>query len=170
MCRSFSRSILNSRVHESSWGWAGAACCWMQSWRAQDLTLRSYVPSPLVALGNCSPCLFGGCRAWPITTHAFHRSPLSPSAPGPSLSNGSAYLLSHAQLFASPWTVARQAPLSMGFSRQEYWSGSPFPPLGDLPNPASPASPELAGGFFATESLGKPSYKVSTSYFDEDWF
>ena len=60
MCRSFSRSILNSRVCESSWG--RGVCCWMQSWRAQDLTMRSYVPSPLVALGNCSPCLFGGCR------------------------------------------------------------------------------------------------------------
>ena len=40
------------------------------------------------------------------------------------------------QLFATPWTVARQAPLSMGFSRQEYWSGLPCPPPGDLPNPA----------------------------------
>ena len=43
-------------------------------------------------------------------------------------------LLSHIRLFATPWTVARQAPLSMGFSRQEYWSGLPFPPPGDLPN------------------------------------
>ncbi|KAM7228961.1 hypothetical protein CapIbe_020249, partial [Capra ibex] len=38
-------------------------------------------------------------------------------------------------LFATPWTVARQAPLSMGLLRQEYWSGLPFPPPGDLPNP-----------------------------------
>ena len=46
------------------------------------------------------------------------------------------------QLFATPWTVAHQAPLSMGFSRQEYWSGLPFPPPGDLPNPGiKPASP-----------------------------
>jgi len=37
--------------------------------------------------------------------------------------------------FATPWTVARQAPLSMGFSRQEYWNGLPFPSPGDLPNP-----------------------------------
>ena len=43
--------------------------------------------------------------------------------------------LSHARLFATPWTVARQAPLSMEFSRQEYWSGLPFPSPGDLPNP-----------------------------------
>ena len=39
--------------------------------------------------------------------------------------------------FVTPWTVAHQAPLSMGFSRQEYWSGLPFPPPGDLPNPGT---------------------------------
>ena len=43
--------------------------------------------------------------------------------------------LSHVQLFATPWTVAPQAPRSMGFSRHEYWSGLPFPSPGDLPNP-----------------------------------
>jgi len=43
--------------------------------------------------------------------------------------------LSRVRLFVTPWTAARQAPLSMGFSRQEYWSGWPCPPLGDLPNP-----------------------------------
>ena len=56
-------------------------------------------------------------------------------------------VLSCVQLFETPWTVARQAPLSMGFSRQEYWSGLPFPSLGDLPKPrielTSPLSPEL---------------------------
>ena len=61
--------------------------------------------------------------------------------------------------FATPWIVACQAPLSMEFSRQEYWSGLPFPPPGDLPNPGikpvSPTSPVLAGGFFATETPGK---------------
>ena len=54
--------------------------------------------------------------------------------------------------------VAHQAPLSMGFSRQEYWNGLPFPPLGDLSNPGiepvSSASPALAGGFFITEPCG----------------
>ena len=48
--------------------------------------------------------------------------------------------LSHVQLFAALWTVACQAPLSMGFSRQEYWSGLPCPPLGDLPDWIEPAS------------------------------
>ena len=50
---------------------------------------------------------------------------------------------------STPWTVALQAPLSVGFSRQEYWSGFPFPLLGDLPSPGIElASPALAGGFF----------------------
>ena len=53
-------------------------------------------------------------------------------------------LLSHVQLFATPWTVAYQASQSMGFSRQEYWSGLPFPSPKDLPDPGiEPWSPEL---------------------------
>ena len=64
-------------------------------------------------------------------------------------------MLSHVRLFATPWTVARQSPLSMGFPSQEYWSGLPFPPSGDLPNPGiEPMSLELAGGFFTTEPPG----------------
>ena len=56
---------------------------------------------------------------------------------------------SHAQLFVTPWTVARQAPLPMGFSRQEYWSGLLFPSPGNLPHPGiEPVSLGLAGGFF----------------------
>ena len=52
--------------------------------------------------------------------------------------------LSHVRLFVTPWTVAHQAPLSMGFSRQEYWSGLPFPSPGDLPDPGiEPRSPAL---------------------------
>ena len=54
--------------------------------------------------------------------------------------------LSHIQLFVTPWTLAHQAPLSMGFPRQEYWCGLSFPSLGDLPNPGiEPASPVLPG-------------------------
>ena len=53
-------------------------------------------------------------------------------------------MLSHVQLFVTLWTIGHQAPLSMGFSRQEYWSGLPFPPPGDLPNPGiEPGSPAL---------------------------
>ena len=63
-----------------------------------------------------------------------------------------AQLLSHVQLFAIPWTIARQAPLSMEFSRQEHWSGQPFPPLGALPNPGiKPGSPALQADSLPTE-------------------
>ena len=59
-------------------------------------------------------------------------------------------------LFVTPWTIARQVPLSMEFSRQEYWSGLPFPSPGDLPDPGieltSLASPPLAGRFFTTSA------------------
>ena len=63
------------------------------------------------------------------------------------------------QLFETPGTVAHQAPLSMGFSRQEHWSGLPCPPPGDLPNPGiaplSLTSPALAGGFFTPRATWK---------------
>ena len=75
-------------------------------------------------------------------------------------------MLSHfscVQLFATLWTVARQAPLSMGFSRQEYWNGLP----GDLPGPGmelvSLMSLALEGGFFTTSATGKPHSNRSKS-------
>ena len=62
-----------------------------------------------------------------------------------------------AQLFVIPWTVVHQAPLSMRFSRKEYWSGYPFTSPGDLPNsgiePVSLMSPALAGVFFTTSAI-----------------
>ena len=68
---------------------------------------------------------------------------------------------SRVPLFATPWTVACQAPPSMGFSRQEYWSGVPLPSLGDLPDPGiepmSLVSPALAGRFFTTVPPGSPN-------------
>ena len=55
--------------------------------------------------------------------------------------------------FVTPWTVAHQSPPSVGFPRQEYWSGLPFPPPGDLPDPGiKAASPALAGRFYTTET------------------
>ena len=64
---------------------------------------------------------------------------------------------------ATQSTVAHQAPVSMGFPRQESWSELPFPSPGDLPNPGiEPASPALAGGLFTTESPGKPILIVTT--------
>ena len=67
-----------------------------------------------------------------------------------------------ASVFAIPWTPALQAPLSMGFSRQEHWSGLPCPPPDPVIKPgASRMSPELAARFFTTVAAGKPKYTRS---------
>ena len=92
-----------------------------------------------------------------------------------SLERGQREKLPHTYIFrmgslmsdsATPWTTAHPAPLSMEFSRQEYWSGLPFPTPGDLPDlgiePASLLSPALAGGFFTTVPPGKPSIIKAT--------
>ena len=66
-------------------------------------------------------------------------------------------LLSRIQLFATTWTVAHQGPLSMGFSRQEYWSGLPFPSPGDLPDPGiEHGSPALEADALTSEPPEKP--------------
>ena len=84
-------------------------------------------------------------------------------------------LFSHSVMsnsFAIPRTVAYQAPLAKGFPRQEYWSGLPFPSLGDLPDPGIKLmSSALAGRFFPTEPLRKPilvpkKWIVSTNYYE----
>ena len=69
--------------------------------------------------------------------------------------------LSCVQLFATPWTAAHQAPPSMGFSRQEYWSGLPFLSPGDLPNPGiEPGSPVFQADALTSEPPGKPVTKA----------
>ena len=72
----------------------------------------------------------------------------------------SARMLSHVWLFAASWAIDHQAPLSMGFVRQEYWGGLPFPHPGDLPDSGiesvSPVASALAGRFFTTEPPEKP--------------
>ena len=66
--------------------------------------------------------------------------------------------LSRVRLFATPWTGAHQAPLSLGFSRQEYWSGLPFPSPGELPDPGiEPRSPALQADALTSEPPGKPT-------------
>ena len=71
---------------------------------------------------------------------------------------------SRVRLFATPWTVACQSPLSMGFFRQEYWSGLPCPPPGDLPDPGiqpgSSQSPALQVGSLSLASPGKPWWRL----------
>ena len=71
--------------------------------------------------------------------------------------------LSCVRLFATPWTVAYQGPRSMGFSRQEYWSGLPFPSPGYLPNPGiEPGSPALQTDVLPSEPLGKPDERLGS--------
>ena len=86
---------------------------------------------------------------------------------------GCACVLSCVWLFVTPQTVAHQAPLSVGFSGQEYWSGLPFPPPGDLPNPGiepmSLVSPAMAGRFFTTAPRGKPLLGEDGSYHAHGW-
>ena len=84
------------------------------------------------------------------------------------LSSGSQALLchslSHDPLFATPWTVAGQAPLSMGSSRQEYWSGLPFPSPGDLPHPGiEPRPPALQAESVPSEPSGKQAFQGCSS-------
>ena len=74
--------------------------------------------------------------------------------------------LSRVQTLATPWTVAYQAPPSVGFSRQEYWSGLPFPSPGDLPDPGiEPRSPTLDADALTSESPGKPNCAVVWAFF-----
>ena len=79
-------------------------------------------------------------------------------------------LFSHSVVFNSfmtPWTVAHQASLSIGFPREEYWIGLPISSPGDLPDPGiEPRSPALAGRVFTTESLGKPELLL---FFNFNW-
>ena len=81
---------------------------------------------------------------------------------------------SHIWLFATPWTVACQAPLSKGFSRQEYWSGLPCPPPGDLSDPgiesASLTPPALAGSFFTTSAAWEAQAAWHTDSQRLQWF
>ena len=82
---------------------------------------------------------------------------LSPLLPWKICSLRKCWLLSHVQLFATPWSIAQQVPLSMEFSRQENWSGLPFPPPGHLPHPGiEPGSPALQTDSLPSEPPEKP--------------
>ena len=108
----------------------------------------------------------------PFCHRAFAYAPLSPwdslfpltSTPSDCMQNH----FSHIWLFATLWTIALQAPLSMRFSRQEFWNGCPCPSPGDLPNPGiepmSLVSPALAGGFFTTSTTWE-ALQIKFNYF-----
>ena len=107
--------------------------------------------------GACWAAVCGVAQSWT------RPSDLAAAAHGPCVCvyvcdpSTHAQLLRHVQPLVTPWIVACLLPLSMGFSRQEYWRELPFPPPGDLPNPGiEPVSPALTGRFFTTEPPGKP--------------
>ena len=84
-----------------------------------------------------------------ISSCVFPLFPLEPLA-----NSSHVYVCCHVQLFATPWTIACQATLYTGFSRQEYWSGLPFPSPGYLPDPGTePTSLASAGGFFTNWAM-----------------
>ena len=108
-----------------------------------------------------------GCKGVPASLlqgqiwHSSNRMPVISD-------NSLVCLLSHfscVRLFVTPWTVAHQAPLSMEFSRQEYWSGLPCPPPGDLPNAGSePRSPALQADNLPLSHQGSPHKYITNSF------
>ena len=157
------RSLSFPRAHPGGWvgkAWAGPPLSplgWMGgclgALRAQiaAVTGRKAVCAERAEMG-CAPRLLrpaSSLRGTSVPPH--HPSSRSPPKVTPSF-HVCAQALSRVRLCTTPRAVARQAPLSVGFPRQEYRSGLPFPSLGDLPDPGmeptSPAFPALAGGFF----------------------
>ena len=144
-------------VNQPSFSWANLflcntlACnCWpkLTVWFISAIT-----PNAADWAGTCSDLWFiagGGCTKYFATTS--HEQPSSHTSI--SISSLCVSLLSRVQLFATPWIVAYEAPPSMGFSRQEYWSGLPFPSPGDLP--IEPGSPALQTDALPSKPPGKP--------------
>ena len=140
---------------------------------------------------SCRSCIFNPCiekipwrRKWQPTPVFLPGKSLWTEEPGrlqPRGSQSQTWLkwqkvkvksLSSVWLFATPWTVAYQAPPSMGFSRQEYWSGLPFPSPGDLPDPGiEPGSPTSRADVLTSEPPGKPLkwQRTLANYLSEFW-
>ena len=105
-----------------------------------------------------SSCVYG--------ISAFIKKQAPESSPTPSIMKVKVNSLSHVQLFVTPWTIAHQTPQSMEFSRQEYWSGWPFPSPGDLPSPGiEPRSLALQVDSLPSEPRGKPCCYHTTLQF-----
>ena len=107
----------------------------------------------------------GGCWIFKNKRAPNTRELLTLTLSGPLIYSMCVCVPNHVWLFAAPWTVARPAPLSMGFPRQESWSGLPFLSPGNLPNPgirlASLASPALAGRFFISPATREAQFILS---------
>ena len=142
-------------------------CGWQYffpEWLGEGLTYQTLISTILYEYGGYQLWWISQINDLPITVSVFFITSL----------NYCAQLLSCVWLFVVPWTVVHQALLPMEFFRQEYKSGVPFLPLGDLPNsgtePASLASPELTGGFFATSASWEILTELLMWLFIEIWF
>ena len=126
-------------------------------WRIWPLLIVTWVEHGWVHLQLClwghptaRPLKISMLETWSMLSHGFETEVKS---------------LSRVWLFATPWIVAYHAPPSMGFSRQEYWSGLPFPSPGDLPDPGiEPESPAFQADALTSEPPGKPSHGFSSCY------
>ena len=130
-------------IHKSLWEYAGLRTCVL--FLSQAVVPRT---SANVRSGGLRLALSAKDKGWHTSS-------------GISLTTVAVFVqsLSCVWLSANPWTVALQASPSVGFSRQEYWSGLPFPSPGDLSNPGvETESPALAGRFFTAEPPGKPDF------------
>ena len=147
------------------WNWALSSICW-QGWSSLlSVGGRSFWRAfSLETLKKKKPLHFWG--------PCFSMQALVPSAKGVCVYVCVCVLsrFSHVWLFGTPWTVACQALLSVGFSRQEYWSGLPFPSPGGLPNPGiesrSLTSPALADRFFTTSATWETYLEIVNSTLD----
>ena len=121
----------------------------------------------MLCLGRSPPLMCPPCH---VVLHplGFQWTHQIPHIAGPCLQACVLSRFSHVQPFATPWTIARQTPLSMGFSRQEHWSRLPDPLPGKLPDPGiepkSLVSPALAGRFFTTSTPREALHLVYLAY------
>ena len=125
---------------------------WLTFLKPKHLDPQMWTVKGLMELGR--RCLVPSGRNHSV------QSQVRPPTAKPNMTWSEVRSLSRVRLFATPWTVAYQAPRSLEFSRQEYWSGLPFPSSGDLPNSGTePGSPALQADALPSEPPGKPKTK-----------
>ena len=151
----------NTAEYQDFWVYREVSSCSFKLKLISTLHLQDNVHVQLLSLGRQDSCVISGKR-WRERVH--QRKVM------PTFCFSRVMLYKHVlsrfstiRLFATPWTVVYQAPLSMGFSRQEYWSGLSWPSPGDLPDPGNDPghlfSPSLAGWFFSTSATWEAQWK-----------
>ena len=122
--------------------------------------MRAFHPLSSTLFCNSCLCVLPVCGIWTAWEQRRCLALCSEHSVGPDSERKKVKSLSRVQLFGTPWTVAYQAPLSMEFSRQEYWSGLPYPSPGVLPDPGiEPVSPALQADTLPSAPPGKPCWQ-----------